>query len=368
MDSTMEKSFYGREEAKMMAGIALVMMLVHHFFGFPDYRLEENYFYEPLQMGGVSLERIFAGAGKLCVAIFAFTSGYAIWRNRFKYNSIKSVTQRGLRFLVNYWVIAGIFLLYALLIGDELPSGKMFFRNLFGGATAPGYPYVNVVFAWYVCFYIILLAISPVLLRIFSGTSKRRDVLLLAFFQLLYWGARVSGLSGRMSSFPMDAVLGTLVVSVLGILVSKWNIFEQGGAIIKHFSKIACFVLAGTTLMIRQIVLLMNVNVGGLPEAVFAGIFIFLCLLFIRELKSRRLKMMLTWIGVYSMNLWFLHGIFFTGSCPLQWILYYPRVSLLILIWGLVLLMPVAVGCAWIQKRVMAAVIGLPKTIISRTE
>lgn len=368
MDSTMEKSFYGREEAKMMAGIALVMMLVHHFFGFPDYRLEGNCFYEPLQIGGISLERILASSGKLCVAIFAFTSGYAIWSNRGNYDSLKSVAQRAIRFLVNYWVIAILFLIYGLLVGEELPNGMEFVSNMFGNATGPGYAYVNVAFAWYVFFYIMLLLLSPVLLKIVSLSSKIGDLGWLVFSQLLYVGLRVSGISAMVGSLPVDGLLGVLITSFLGVLVSKWNIFEQWRAIIKRFPKIACFVLAGTVLMIRQIVLLMDVNVGGLPEAVFAGLFIFLCLLWIRELKGRRLKRMLTWIGVYSMNLWFLHGIFFTGSRPLQWILYYPRVSILILIWGLVLLMPVAVGCAWIQKRVMAAVIGLPKTIISRTE
>lgn len=70
---------YGKTEAQMIAGVAIVMMLVHHFFGFADYRLDGNWVYEPIKIGGISLERIIASAGKLCVAIFAFSSGYAIW-------------------------------------------------------------------------------------------------------------------------------------------------------------------------------------------------------------------------------------------------------------------------------------------------
>jgi hypothetical protein len=51
---------YGKDEARMIAGVAIVMMLVHHFFGFADYRLERNWVYEPLTVSGVSVERIFA--------------------------------------------------------------------------------------------------------------------------------------------------------------------------------------------------------------------------------------------------------------------------------------------------------------------
>lgn len=55
MQSTLK---YGKTEAQMIAGVAIVMMLVHHFFGFADYRLDGNWIYEPVKIGGVSVERI----------------------------------------------------------------------------------------------------------------------------------------------------------------------------------------------------------------------------------------------------------------------------------------------------------------------
>ena len=45
---------YGKTEAQMIAGVAIVMMLVHHFFGFADYRLDGNWVYEPVKIGGIS--------------------------------------------------------------------------------------------------------------------------------------------------------------------------------------------------------------------------------------------------------------------------------------------------------------------------
>lgn len=169
MQSTLK---YGKTEAQMIAGVAIVMMLVHHFFGFADYRLDGNWIYEPVKIGGVSVERIFASAGKLCVAIFAFSSGYAIWINRESFAKYKSIGKRTLKFLLNYWIILAAFLIYAIIIGDNVPSGQDLIHNIYGVGTGPHEPYVNVAFAWYVVFYVSLLVMTPLIIRIFSRPNR----------------------------------------------------------------------------------------------------------------------------------------------------------------------------------------------------
>lgn len=58
-------------------------------------------------------------------------------------------------------------------------------------------------------------------------------------------------------------------------------------------------------------------------------------------------------LGRYSMNLWFLHGVFFMTAVGgnIQHFLYWPRYSIFILLWGLVLLLPIAKGVTVIQNR-----------------
>ena len=48
---------YGKQEATMIAGIAIILMFIHHFFGFDEYRFYGNGFYEPVKIGGISIER-----------------------------------------------------------------------------------------------------------------------------------------------------------------------------------------------------------------------------------------------------------------------------------------------------------------------
>lgn len=64
------------------------------------------------------------------------------------------------------------------------------------------------------------------------------------------------------------------------------------------------------------------------------------------------------------MNLWFLHGIFFMTAMDgrIQHFLYWPRYLILVLLWGLVLLLPIAMGVTVIQNqtwRVTSKVLGL---------
>ena len=339
---------YGKTEAQMIAGVAIVMMLVHHFFGFADYRLDGNWIYEPVKIGGVSLERIFASAGKLCVAIFAFSSGYAIWVNRKSFAGYKSIGKRALKFLLNYWIILAAFLTYALIIGDNIPAGRDFIHNIYGVGTGPHEQYVNVAFAWYVVFYVSLLLTTPLLISIFNRTNGWWDMTLLLCFALMPTLIGMSFLS-KINAVPIEVIFGTLVSSIVGLLVAKWKIFDRMRSMIGNYALTKGFFIATFVLILRQIGLL-TIGQTDISDALFAMLFCFGLLLMFEKINGTRIARILSFLGIYSMNLWFLHGIFLSGTRPLQAILYYPRVSILILIWGLILLIPVAMLFAWIQK------------------
>lgn len=349
----------------MIAGVAIVMMLVHHFFGFADYRLDGNWVYEPVKIGGVSLERIFASAGKLCVAIFAFSGGYAIWVNRENFAKFKSIGKRALKFLLNYWIILAAFLIYAIIIGDKIPTGRDFIQNIYGVGTGPHEPYVNIAFAWYVVFYISLLLMTPLLIWIFNRTNGWWNLALLTCFALMPSLIRMTFLS-KINAVPFEVIFGTLISSIVGLLVAKWKIFDSMRRMIGRYAFIKGFFIAAFVLILRQIWLL-TIGQSDISDAVFAMLFCFGLLLMFEKINGTRIAAVLSFLGIYSMNLWFLHGIFFTGSRPLQAILYYPRVSLLILIWGLIMLIPIAMLFAWVQKHAWSSLSNLHiKSLSSR--
>lgn len=339
--SNNEIDFLGRKEAKLIAGVAILMMMFHHIFGFSEYRINGNDFIESITIQGISIERMIAAFGKLCVALFAFCSGYAIWKRQEDYLHIREISSRIIRFLYNYWIILALFLLYGAMLKDPLPQGFDFIYNLIGLRTGPQEPYINIVFAWYVATYVVLVLISPFLLKLFSGKLLWLDILL--YIAILLGIDLVQGV--------WHSILGPIPVAVFGMIVSKWGLFNRLNSITHQYS-IWIFLIAVICIaLIRQALILLNWKIVGI-EGLFAALFIFAIINIFRKLSWLFLEKIVILLGRYSMNLWYLHGIFFTGSRPLQELLYSPQYSLFIFVFAVVGLLPVAIGCSWIQKTI----------------
>lgn len=90
-----------RDQTDTAKGCAILLMLIHHAFGFPD-RTPESLF--PISiLPQIHPEIHFAYFGKLCVAIFLFLSGFGLGAS----NSpllFPSLTKRIITFLVTYWI------------------------------------------------------------------------------------------------------------------------------------------------------------------------------------------------------------------------------------------------------------------------
>lgn len=142
----------GKDEALLISGCAILMMIIHHFFGFKEFLVNGNSYVSLFSIGGIEFECILAAFGKLCVAIFAFCSGYAIWVVSSQYTSWPRIFKRIGKFLQAYWIICILFIVFGLCLGLRTPSIKDFGLNLIGLGTGPFSPYVNVVFSWYVAF------------------------------------------------------------------------------------------------------------------------------------------------------------------------------------------------------------------------
>ena len=331
-----KRTIYRKDEAKMVAGIAIVMMLCHHFFGFPEQLVNGNHFTYLISTPWVNTAQFFASFGKLCVAIFAFCSGYALWISSKSFMDVKSIARRGLNFLVSYWIILAIFLIVGLIVGDELPDGETLAFNLLGLKTSTWSSYVNITFAWYVAFYISWLIVAPVTVRIFSATGRR---LWLDALILLVWSFAFGYAGGKL---PHAEFLGVFAPALVGVLFAKYRLFDNLHS--RHAMKTweAVAVIAAL-MVIRPALILLQVPMFPVFDGIIAGIFILACIVIVRNANSRKLEAALTFLGVYSMNMWFLHAMFFTGSRHLQTILYWPQYWLLVWVWGTLITLTAAI-------------------------
>lgn len=79
MQPTQPTSWYGKDAARFISGVAILLMIAHHFFGFKEYLRPDVNWIPLCKVAGIEIERYVAAFGKICVSLFAFNSGYVLW-------------------------------------------------------------------------------------------------------------------------------------------------------------------------------------------------------------------------------------------------------------------------------------------------
>src|SRR4051794_21728645 len=102
---------FSRNMTAISKGLAIVLMVYHHLFAFPN-RIA-NVDYTPIMVvNDLPLDQLIADFGKLCVAIFLFLSGFGLYKS-FEAKGIFTF-QQGVKRIINfyklYWIIFFIFI------------------------------------------------------------------------------------------------------------------------------------------------------------------------------------------------------------------------------------------------------------------
>ena len=97
----MNKEFsFTKNHTEILKGVAILLMLFHHLFAFPEWYVEGvSYIGIPLRAN--TLEYVIGQFGHICVAVFAFLTGYGMFFS-YKSGSIikKSFKKRHILFVL----------------------------------------------------------------------------------------------------------------------------------------------------------------------------------------------------------------------------------------------------------------------------
>lgn len=345
---SVKEDFYSREMSTMMAGFAILLMMCHHLFGFPYWLNSEVNWKTSLGYIGKASAEILGVTGGICVQVFALTSGYALIMNPKAYSTWRKRFKRLFKFLLAYWIVNILFLIVGFLNGDILPGFKELSMNMVGLNTQPEASWVNVPFAWYVCYYIEFILISHILIWGFRSNKKIFEcAMVLSCIVVVYICKRLP--------FTAANYLYPLLSAVLGILIAKYGIFNKLHRLITgRLHSVLLVIAIALILIVRYEIPKLN-PMGGNNWKFFVDILLsfiaaFLILFSVElfhRIRSRRFKEFFLLLGGLSMYLWFLHGIFFTGKNFLQSFIYSPKEPILILLLCLAVTLPVA----WLLKR-----------------
>ena len=307
-----------RSDTEYLKGIAILLMLGHHLFAFPERILSPSFFI-PLP-GGLNIEGLAGSFGKICVGVFLFLSGYGFAVSGLK--GFRYYAEKVWRFLQVYWFYFAIF----------IPIGLVFFNHVtFFNSTTPRYEADPMLFIlnasaltfsyneewWFVQPYLLLVLSAPLTLRL-----AKKPPVLIALSAALYnfaWILEWKGLNTPYISAVW--IFRWQLPFVIGVLAAVWSArIEAALERMRRTSPVIIPVAAGT----GTAFLWNRLHVTGLILA--TPLFLILCL----ELKRwmRGGWRLFTFTGGYSFPIWLTHSFF----CYYYWqkAVYWPKYSPLV--------------------------------------
>lgn len=359
-------SFITKNDSKALYGIAILFMVFHHCFCIPD-RL--NYDYIPV-LRGFEFESKVAYIGKLCVAIYAFVSGYALTKTanskevnsvsqRFE-NNLRLVGRQLIHFYSKFWLVCLIFIPIGILFFDKQWSAKdVIWACLFGAR-------INTEW-WYVKQYLFLLFVFPLIdCFLFCLVDKKKIlyciILLFAVFFLVL-GCKFSRWEGPkhfLVNLYYNVNIDYMIIFLCAVLISKFKIFEKIDLRIALPFYFYVLLLLGVFLFRWRYV---KGPAQSNYDIYLTPVFIFALVKLLHEKKmSFHAQNVLQYFGKYSTFMWLTHTF---------WIYYYfqkiillPKYSLLIYVWAVAIALVNAIVLDMLYKRIETLILGKNKNII----
>ena len=308
-----------REITNKIKGIAIVLMVMTHLFGL--FTINSSYLFIPLFNTGKTLEEVIGKSADICVYLFAFISGYGLCRS---YNDKRPkelfflTINKLIRFLLCYWlVILVIFLpFYAVYQGTNFQFIELV-KTLFGHHGFFSY-------GWYVYFYIFLLITLPFVSELLNKNKWLSLVISYTPLFVIYF--ILNRLQDKIPYYAnLCVLLFAYITSLVGYTFAKHNFFDFIYNIFKG-KRWLILLFSGVAGVSLQVIIF-----GYYGKGFIQPISVVFIMVFLIELFSFNVPKVITYpldiLGKHSMNIWYIHYIFFAPyiTCYIysdQWILF----------------------------------------------
>ena len=311
-----------KKQSVMIQGIAVLLMMYHHFFLDPS-ELAISY-------GNIELVKQTAWFGKICVGMFAFVSGYGVFygfsalkREQFfttLWENYRKTFVRMLRVFGKYWYVLLIFKGIDFIIRKEMFYPVEFWENFFA---------IKVTYNgtwWYMQQYVLMMLLAPLLHLLLEPFEKKERRKKCIFYGVLLAGTAAIGfvMWGKDPEMFNALIHGLrpsfLAIFLMGYLFSRFSVYER--IRIENLSGILKIII-GLGLIAAMVVLRIQIT----PEASFARydfvivpVFVTGVLLVMEQVKI--LAQGSFFVGRYATYMWLIHiSIFYyTRKLCLQYI------------------------------------------------
>lgn len=351
---------FNKKSTLYIKGIAIILMVCNHLFPISEWIYPENQFIS-IPLGSKTLAAYFGGFSKICVSMFAFLTGIAMYYT-YRKKSIevgyKHTLKKLLPFFLTYWIVIICIYFPVMVISGVLTFDiQEFILNLTGYVTT----YCKI--AWYVRFYLELILTFPLIVistNYLQQKTKSKGISM-AVLLIINWLLRMV-----ISRFNFPGVqyiteyFNYLPIVVVGYYSAWISIFERASVwlsnkINNRFVLLGMYFILFVSLFLARGLLTGNkwFNV----DIILAPIFIMSTWYIIKTMENyiifQKIEYVLAFLGKYALEIWFLHAIFFIGNPTVQKVAYWPRLDIFILVWTIFLLTPFAILVKKFQEKLV---------------
>lgn len=320
-------SYINKHHSLCLYGLAAIAMVYHHLFCIPE-RLHGYWISIPMLLG-INIEITIAWYCKVCVAVFAFLSGYGFvhytekkWNHAINIELMKSFWYSRVRkFYPKFWFIAAVFLTYGVLSNKIVINPSSIITTALGLSTQFNGEW------WYIKQYLVLVVLFPALYLLLHKTDGNHHLLIRLFLAITL---------AYIASKLLNAQFYYCLIFIEGIAVAQYRLFDRAA---QYIQKTRQARLINITLLVGTFIIrtaLASEASSSFPDLIIIAPFIFSVVSLLGTKKNR----VLTLFGNHSTALWLSHT--FLIYYYFQPIILIPKYSVLIFIWALLLSLAVS--------------------------
>ena len=321
MSNSIEKQI-----SKGIQVIAVLMMVFHHTFGFPE-RYLDGISYIGLTIGSIHVEQFIGSMCKICVSLFAFGTGYALFHKNL---TLKYILKKVCSLMMIYW-----FSLFVFVIAKCIDGSGYSIQEIIKNVSLYSFSINNN--AWYLSFYILALLTLFLLQKI-----NAKWWISLVFIVLCVPINFLLEQNNVSLPFSLSSYFIYIPLVLFGYYLND-SLFNRMYSFLHKGNKglFLSIILLLVTLGLRVIT---GSDLYGFRFIWVYGPFIYLALAAVVKYLAQYevTNIVISIGGRYTTEVWLLHGLF---SSPILWtqrLCFMPKVSILIFIWEVLLTVMIA--------------------------
>lgn len=322
-----------KQHTQIAKGFAILLMVIHHLFGVAN-NMPHSTTIMP-QIGSF---------GKICVAMYAFMSGYGLFLS-FKSKGTINPIKRSIKLYLRYWISLLIIIIFTAIFSfDKLKIGSIKLILNFLAVYLTLDPNV-----WFLLPYLVFIFALPLFCHLISKIKKTSIQFVAELFLLFIIpiiisifldSINFSNMSGLVSYF-VGTTLHLIILLIpffsIGYIFAKYNLFKYIDKL--HINNIIMFIIFVLSIAFCYILRLYfnpYVSMGMTITDIFiAPIMVFATSNLITIINIKPLNYVFEKLGFLSCNIWFIHALFCQGA--LMWLTFAPKYDWLIALFGIVL-------------------------------